>query len=89
MTNRGGNGQANSNIVVELWSSWRRRWSVDEYLVVSHGGVVNRQCASTPKRTKAPCVFVVSRAVPCSGLGCRAWEVVSKEGEFTGIGREQ
>lgn len=88
MTNRGSNCQASSNIVVGRWSSWWR-WSVDEYLVVGHCGVVDRKCASTPKRTKAPCVFVVCRAVPCPGPGPRAWDVVSKEGEFTGTGREQ
>lgn len=79
MTNRGSNCQADSNIVVGRRSSRWRRWSVDEYLVVSHGGVVDRQCANSPKRTKAPCVFVVYRAVPCPGPGCRVWDAVSKE----------
>lgn len=48
----GGNCQANSNIVVGRRSSWWRGWSVDEYLVVSHGGVVETQRAGNVQENK-------------------------------------
>lgn len=81
--NRGGNGQANSNIVVGRRTRWWRRWSVDEYLVTSHGGVVETQRASTSQENKGlmcVCLSVVS-VVP--------YRVLGPTDENTGIGREQ